>query len=152
MVELKTHPTDVDPRAFVAGVDHPVRRSDAHLLLELMGEASGQEPKMWGPSIVGFGSYHYRYASGHEGDACAIGFSPRKANLALYGLTVAPEAPELLARLGKHRTGAACLYANKLADVDLDVLSELMRHGYRYVVTELHSGSSPAAPLPAGGG
>jgi hypothetical protein len=142
MAELKTQPTGVDPRGYIASVEHPVRRADAELLLGLLGDASEQEPRMWGPSIIGYGSYHYRYASGHEGDACAIGFSPRKANLALYGLLHASEAAGLLPRLGKHRTGAGCLYINKLADVDLDVLSDLARQGYRHAVAELGSGNS----------
>ena len=103
--------------------------------MELMRDITGQEPVMWGPSIIGFGSYHYKYASGHEGDAAAVGFSPRKGNLALYGLTYAPESAPLLERLGKHKTGAACLYVNKLADIDLDVLKELIELGYRTITT-----------------
>jgi hypothetical protein len=88
--------------------------------------------------MVGFGSYHYRYASGREGDALAVGFSPRSANLALYGLTIAPQAQELLPRLGKHRTGAACLYINKLADVDTDVLKRLIGAGFVHMTTAVH--------------
>lgn len=92
---------------------------------------------MWGATMVGYGQYHYEYASGHRGDALATGFSPRKANLSLYGLTGQPEAPDLLERLGKHKLGKACLYINTLADVDLEVLEELIRTGYRYVTEEL---------------
>lgn len=138
MSEAKTRPTDVDPRGFVEALEHPVRRADGLLLLELMQETSGQPPVMWGPTIIGFGAYHFRYPTGREGDAAAIGFSPRKASLSLYGLTAGPEAADLLARLGKHEVGAACLYINKRADVDLGVLRQLMATGYRHVLTELH--------------
>ena len=93
-----------------------------------------------GSDIVGFGRYHYKYASGREGDAAAVGFSPRKSSLSLYGLTYGPEAAELLGRLGKHKLGAGCLYVNKLDDVDEAVLAELVRLGYRHVTTALHHG------------
>lgn len=93
---------------------------------------------MWGPTIVGFGSYHYRYESGRQGDAAAVGFSPRKTGLVLYGLTYGPDAAQQLPRLGKHTTGAACLYVTKLADIDKDVLAEMVRTGYQHVMTELH--------------
>jgi hypothetical protein len=138
MAENKTAPTDVPVDEFLAGVEHPVRRTDGAALLDLMHQCTGEEPLMWGPSMVGFGSYHYKYASGREGDALAVGFSPRKGNLALYGLTYAPGSAELLARLGQHKTGAACLYINKLADVDLDVLRELVTLGYRFMTTHDH--------------
>ena len=94
---------------------------------------------MWGPTIVGFGRVHYKYATGREGDTAAVGFSPRKASLSLYGLTNAPGAAALLGRLGKHKTGAGCLYINRLADVDEAVLAELISLGYRYSTTVLHS-------------
>ncbi|WP_068154998.1 DUF1801 domain-containing protein [Rhodococcus phenolicus] len=138
MAENKTQPTSQSVPAFLDAVEHPVRRADGRTLLGLMGEATGQPAVMWGPSMVGFGRYHYRYASGREGDALAVGFSPRKANLALYGLTTAPEAADLLATLGKHRTGVACLYITTLADVDLDVLAELVRIGYVHMTTVQH--------------
>lgn len=124
---------------FLAAVEHPVRHRDGLRLLEMMKEITGEQPEMWGPTIVGFGQYHYRYASGREGDAAAVGFSPRKASISLYGLTDGPEAAGLLPRLGKHKTGAGCLYVNKLADVDEAVLAELIRTGYRHVTTALHS-------------
>lgn len=139
MAENKTKPTDVPVEEFLAAVEHPQRRADGFELLELMRHITGQEAVMWGPSIVGFGSYHYRYASGREGDAAAVGFSPRKANLVLYGLTEGPDADRLLPELGKHRTSAACLYINKLDDVDPDVLADLIRAGYRHVTTELNN-------------
>lgn len=137
----KTGPTAMDPREFIAEVPHPTRRADAQVLLRMMEEVSGQPATMWGPTIVGFGDYHYKYATGREGDASAIGFSPRAANLALYGLTIAPTAGPLLARLGKHKRGASCLYVNRLADVDLEVLTQLARDGYRYMTEVVHAPS-----------
>lgn len=145
MAENKTVPTDVPVEEFLAGIEHPVRRTDGGTLLEMMRGVTGQDPLMWGPSMVGFGSYHYRYASGREGDALAVGFSPRRANLALYGLTYAPESVRLLARLGKHKTGSACLYINKLADVDPDVLRELVAAGYRFMTTHNHESNPDQA-------
>ena len=139
MAENKTQATGASVDEFLAGVEHPVRRRDGLRLLELMGGITGEEPEMWGPTIVGFGRYHYKYETGREGDAAAVGFSPRTASLSLYGLTDGPKAAELLPRLGKHRTGAGCLYVNKLEDVDEAVLAELIRAGYRHVTTELHS-------------
>lgn len=136
MSGAKTLPTPVDPHEFIAGVAQPQRRADALVLLEMMESVTGQPATMWGPSIIGFDSYHYRYESGHEGDAAMIGFSPRASSLSLYGLTNAPVAPELLAKLGKSRRGASCLYVNKLADVDLDVLRELIEHGYQHMKDE----------------
>ena len=138
MAENKTQPTSVPVAEFLAAVKHPARQADSFELLELMGGITGQEPVMWGPTIIGFGSYHYRYGSGREGDAAAVGFSPRKANLALYGLTYGPDADRLLPELGKHKTGAACLYINKLEDVDRTVLTEMIRTGYEHVMAELH--------------
>ncbi|MDQ5861407.1 MAG: DUF1801 domain-containing protein [Actinomycetota bacterium] len=138
MTENKTQPTDRTVEDFLAAVEHPARREDGFELLDLMRQITGQEAVMWGPGIVGFGSYHYRYESGREGDAAAVGFSPRKANLALYGLTYGPDAGQLLPRLGKHKTGVACLYINKLDDVDREVLAEMVRTGYSHVMAELH--------------
>ncbi|GAA1882452.1 hypothetical protein GCM10009715_31060 [Paeniglutamicibacter psychrophenolicus] len=138
MTANKTAPTPVDPHEFIAAVPHPTRRADAELLMEMMEVASGQPATMWGPTIVGFGTYHYKYESGREGDAVAIGFSPRSANLALYGLTIAPTAPALLAKLGKHKRGAGCLYVNKLADVDVEILAQLARDGYRHMMDAVH--------------
>jgi len=139
MGENKTAPTAVAVEEFLASVEHPGRRADGFELLELMRGITGQAAIMWGPSIVGFGSYHYRYATGREGDAAAVGFSPRRANLALYGLTYGPDAKRLLPALGKHKTGVSCLYINRLDDVDRGVLAELVRSGYRHVMAELHN-------------
>lgn len=138
MSENKTAPTNVNPREFITAVPHRTRRADSEVLLRMMEEVSGQPATMWGPTIVGFGTYHYKYVSGREGDAAAIGFSPRTANLALYGLTIAPSAKDLLLRLGKHKLGASCLYVNKLADTDLGALRQLALDGYRHMMDEVH--------------
>ena len=124
--ELKTKETDAAVEAFLETVEPAAKRQDARELTELMARISGEPPKMWGPSIVGFGTYHYRYDSGHEGDMAQMGFSPRKAALTLY-LPDSPEREGLLARLGKHSTGKSCIYVKKLADVDAGVLEELVR-------------------------
>jgi len=131
----KTVPTRVDVAQFIDNVEPAVRKADALALLDLMRRATAQEPVMWGPSIIGFGSYHYEYASGRTGDAPAVGYSPRKASLALYGLTNHPGAEEALLRLGKHKRGASCLYVTRLAAVDLAVLEELVGAGYRHMTT-----------------
>lgn len=140
MAENKTRATGASVDGFLHGVEHPVRHRDSLRLLELMSTITGEEPVMWGPSIVGFGRYRYRYETGREGDAAAVGFSPRKASLSLYGLLQSPEAGVLLPRLGKHRTGAGCLYVNKLEDVDEAVLAELIRAGYRHMTAGTHDG------------
>lgn len=122
----KTAPTGISVEEFLETVENTTRRSDATTAIEMMSRLSGCEPKMWGPSIIGFGSYHYRYESGREGDAPLIGFSPRKANLVFYIMSGYENSTEQLARLGKHRIGKACLYINKLADVDQSVLEEMI--------------------------
>ena len=127
MSDLKTRPTDASVEAFIDAVDHAGRREDARILLDLMGRATGEEPVMWGTSIVGYGSYHYRYASGQEGDWPITGFSPRRQNLSIYIMTGFEDYQALLSRLGKHKTGKSCLYVNKLDDVDMEALEELVR-------------------------
>lgn len=129
MAEIKTKPTPVSVDTFLDRVQHPVRRADGKAVRELMERVTGEPATMWGASIIGFGSYHYRYASGHEGDMCRMGFSPRSAHLVLY-VGGFPEYEALLAKLGKHRSSKACLYLNKLADVDLGVLEEIARRSY----------------------
>ena len=129
MAEIKTKPTDVSVDAVLDGVAHSVRRADGKAVRVMMERVTGEPAVMWGPSIVGFGSYHYRYASGHEGDMCRVGFSPRSANLVLY-VGGFPEYEALLAKLGKYKRSKACLYLNKLADVDLAVLEEIARRTY----------------------
>jgi hypothetical protein len=132
MSDNTTRPSAASPAAFLATVEHPGRKRDGEVLLDLMRDATGQEPVMWGASIVGYGSYHYRYESGREGDFLCVGFSPRKQNLALYGLRGAPESGPLLSNLGKHKVGVSCLYVNKLDDVDVGVLRELVAAAYRW--------------------
>ena len=122
MADNKTKPTSVSVAEFIDAIADPARRADAQALVKLMQSATGEKPKMWGPSIIGFGSYHYTYDSGREGDAPLVGFSPRKAAIVFYGLAAPAGAEEFLAGLGKHTTGKGCLYIKKLADVDQKVL------------------------------
>jgi hypothetical protein len=124
--ETKTKPTDADPRAFIDRAEPAQRGADGHVLCDLMERVTGLKPTMWGPSIVGFDSKSYRYASGHSGEICRMGFSPRKGALVLY-MAHPPEREALLARLGKHSIGKGCLYIKKLADVDMVVLEALVR-------------------------
>jgi hypothetical protein len=124
--ELKTKETDHSVVEFIEGVDSPKKREDAYRLLDLFTETTGYEAKMWGPSIIGFGSYHYKYPTGHEGDAPLVGFSPRKAKISLYFATGDSDREELLKQFGKHTSGKACVYINKFADVDEDVLKQLI--------------------------
>lgn len=127
----KTQATDQSPADFIATVTPDGRRQDGEVLLNFFSEITGFQPKMWGPSIIGFGRYHYTYASGREGDSLATGFSPRKASMSLYIMPGYQDYAPILARLGKHKLGKSCLYINKLADVDMDVLAELVRVGLR---------------------
>lgn len=129
MAEAKTKPTDVSVDAFLEGVANPARRADGRAMREIMERLSGEPAVMWGPSIIGFGTYRYKYESGREGDMCRMGFSPRAANLVLY-VGGFPEYEALLDRLGKHKRSKACLYLNRLADVDLAVLEEIVRKSY----------------------
>ncbi|WP_299424599.1 DUF1801 domain-containing protein [uncultured Shimia sp.] len=125
----KTTPTGINPRDFLKTVSPARRQSDAFVLLDLFERVSGYLPVMWGPSIIGFGQYHYRYDSGREGDFLATGFSPRKANLVLYIMPGYQDYSAILDRLGKHKLGKSCLYINTLADIDLTVLEELIKTG-----------------------
>ncbi|QYU69970.1 DUF1801 domain-containing protein [Leptolyngbya sp. 15MV] len=136
MAELKTQWTGVDPAGFLDAVEPAAKREDGLVLDAMFRRATGEEPRMWGPTIIGYGQYHYRYASGHEGDAPRSGFSPRKAKHSLYVMDCGDEGEEaafapLLARLGKHSRGKACLYVNKLADIDLAVLEEMIALGWK---------------------
>src|ERR1700693_6365652 len=117
MTENKTKPTKVSVVAFIGALTDPARRADAKALVKLMQNATGERPKMWGPSIIGFGSYHYTYDSGREGDMPLAGFSPRKAATVVYGMTGSSDPEALLAKLGRHTTGKGCLYIKRLADV-----------------------------------
>jgi hypothetical protein len=128
--EIKTKATEVSVADFIAAVPSEKRREEAAIVDAIHRRVTGQEPKMWGPSIIGYGSYDYLYDSGHSGTMCRAGFSPRKAAMTLYlmghYLDRQPEADALLAKLGKYKNGKSCLYVNKLADVDLDVLEKLV--------------------------
>ena len=126
MAENKTKPTKLSVAAFIDTLTDPTKRADAKALVKLMQRAAGEEPKMWGPSIIGFGSYYYKYDSGREGDMPLAGFSPRKAATVFYVMTGFSDSAALLAKLGKHTTGKACLYVKKLADVDQKVLEALV--------------------------
>ncbi len=134
MSEAKTRPTDQDVETFLQGIEDAQQRQDCHTILDLMREVTGAEPKMWGTSIVGFGSYHYRYATGREGDAPLTGFSPRKQNLTLYLSYGFEQHAELMERLGKHKVGKACLYIKRLSNVDRAALRELIQQSVAEVV------------------
>ncbi len=126
MPENKTQKTAASVTDFLDNIPDQKKRQDCFTVLALMSEITGLEPKMWGASIVGFGDVHYKYASGREGDWFKVGFSPRKQNLTLYIMDGFPKYQELLGKLGKHKTGVSCLYINKLADIDLAVLREMI--------------------------
>jgi hypothetical protein len=128
MPDNKTKATNVSVSAYIEGLTDPRRRSEARELVEVMQRASGEKPKLWGPSIVGFGSYHYKYDSGREGDMPLISFSPRKAAMVLYSMLAHAEAKAVLAKLGRHTTGKGCLYIKRLADVDKTVLEALIKN------------------------
>ncbi len=133
MYEQKTKETDHSVIEFIESVDHPKKREDAYKLLDIFTETTGYEAKMWGPSIIGFGRYHYKYASGHEGDAPLVAFSPRKAKISLY---LAPEGEQrelLLQNFGKHTPSKGCVYINKVEDINVEVLKELILQSIRFV-------------------
>ena len=137
MAETKTKPTEITAESFIDTVDHPGKREDAKVLDALFRKVTGEAPRMWGPTIVGYGQYHYRYDSGHEGDICRVGFSPRKARHSLYVSCSCdgeedPTFSALLERMGKHSRGnGGCLYVNKLADIDLGVLEQMIAMGWQ---------------------
>lgn len=133
MSDLKTKPEKNNPNDFIAAVEPEQKRSDAEKLMEIMKRITGEKPVMWGPSIIGFGSYHYKYDSGREGDWFLTGFSPRKANLSIYIMAGFSQYEELMTKLGKHKTGASCLYLKKLDDIDLDVLEDLIKQSLIYM-------------------
>ena len=122
---------DAAVQDYFDGVSSPTRRRDADTLLELMGRVTGEQARMWGSSVIGFGQYHYRYESGREGDAAAVSFSPRKAATTIYLLDGVGAYPDKLSRLGPHTTGVGCLYIKDLAKVDLGVLEEIVGESYR---------------------
>lgn len=133
MAENKTKPTGASVSGFLKKIDDPQRRADCQTVARMMRKATGKAPKMWGPSIVGFDQYHYKYESGHEGDACLIGFSPRKRELTLYIMSGFSREQALMKKLGKFKTGKACLYIKRLTDVDLGVLQQLFDRCVTYM-------------------
>ncbi|TYR81538.1 DUF1801 domain-containing protein [Priestia megaterium] len=133
MYELKTKETDHSVIEFIETVENVKKREDAYKLLDIFTETAGYEAKMWGPSIIGFGSYHYKYESGHEGDAPLVGFSPRKAKISLYFATGDTKREELLKDFGKHTAGKACVYINKVADIDVEVLKALIHQSVTFL-------------------
>lgn len=126
MAELKTKPTDVSPSKFISGIDDDVSRRDCRTLLRLMKEITAKRPRMWGSSMVGFGTYHYKYKSGREGDWFVTGFAPRKRDLTIYIMPGFKNYAALMAKLGKYKTGKSCLYVKSLDDIDLNTLRELV--------------------------
>lgn len=133
--KIQTIPTAVDVVDFVALLENDRQRSESKVLINLMHRVSGKPPMMWGPAIIGFDKYHYRYESGREGDMPRIAFAPRKGKLVLYIINDATKYSSILERLGKHRTSKACIYINKLADVDMKVLEELVEIAYKDTFT-----------------
>lgn len=131
MAELKTKPTTMSVEKFLNSVEDEKKRSDSFKILEMMKQVTKEKPKMWGPSIVGFGKYHYKYESGHEGDMCITGFSPRKQNLTIYIVPGFTKYDDLLSKLGKVKTSVSCLYIKKLEDVDEKVLKKLIERSVK---------------------
>jgi len=131
--EQKMRETDMDVNEFIEAVESPKKREDAHKLLKIFEDTTGYKGKMWGPSIIGFGSYHYKYASGHEGDAPLVGFSPRKSKISLYFTLDEQEREKLLENFGKHTKGKACVSINQLEDIDIGVLKKLILHSIEYI-------------------
>ena len=130
MTENKTKPNNTSVVAFLNSVESEEKRKDAYVLLELFKGITLEPAVMWGESIVGFGSYHYKYNSGREGDMCITGFSPRKSNFSIYIMSGFSNNQELLQQLGPHKTGKVCLYIKRLSDIDMDVLSKMIRSSY----------------------
>ncbi len=133
MAELKTKPNQISVRSFLAQIEDPQRKRDCKQIAAIMEKVTGSKPKMWGSSIVGYGSYHYKYASGREGDWFIAGFSPRKQALTLYIMSGFEEYDTLMAKLGKFKTGKSCLYVKRLEDVDQNVLTQLITKSVSYM-------------------
>ena len=133
MAELKTQPTNESVKDFIDGIADERRRRDCRTVMKIMKRVTKAAPKMWGSSIVGYGSYHYKYASGREGEWFTAGFSPRAQSLTLYIMSGFREYASLLKKLGKHTTGKSCLYIKRLDDIDLEVLEELVERSVRHV-------------------
>ncbi|MBI5668131.1 MAG: DUF1801 domain-containing protein [Chloroflexi bacterium] len=133
MPENKTKATDKSVQAFLESVEDERKREDSFTLVKLMQEVTGEDARMWGDTMVGFGSYHYKYASGREGDSMLVGFSPRKANLTLYIMGGFDEDDPLLSQLGKYKTGKVCLYVKTLKDVDMNVLRQMVERSVKHM-------------------
>ncbi len=137
MAEAKTKVNDASVKKFLDAIPDKQVSKDAHAISDLMKAITKSEPKMWGTAIVGFGSYHYKYDSGHEGDICLIGFSPRKKNISLYLVGGFHELEHLMAKLGKHKVGKGCLYINRLEDVDVKILKKVIEHSIVAIKTKV---------------
>ena len=133
MAEIKTKATKVSVKKFIDAVEDEQKRKDSYVLVDIMKRITKEEPKMWGPSIIGFGKYEYRYESGHGGEMCITGFSPRKAAFSIYLLAGPDKSPELMKKLGKYKMGKACLYVKRLSDIDVKVLEELIKVSVKYI-------------------
>ncbi|PIC72129.1 hypothetical protein CSV67_02675 [Sporosarcina sp. P2] len=133
MYELKTKETDSSVIEFIGNIDQLRKREDAFKLLDIFTETTGYKAKMWGPSIIGFGKYHYKYSSGHEGDAPIVGFSPRKAKISLYITLESEQREKLLKDFGKHTTGKSCIYINKITDIEIEVLKKLIKQSAAFI-------------------
>jgi len=133
MAEIKTKPTAVSLDKFIKAVPDEQKRTDSYILIDMMKKITKADPKMWGPSIIGFGTYHYKYASGHEGDMPVTAFSPRKDAISIYIMGSLPQNKELFRKLGKHKMGKSCLYVKRLSDVDIKVLKQLITESYNYI-------------------
>jgi len=136
MAELKTKLNKSSVEKFLNGVKDEQKRLDSFKIMNMMKKITKEEPKMWGPSIVGFGSYHYKYESGHEGDMCIAGFSPRKNALTVYIMPGFDKFENLMKKLGKYKTGRSCLYIKRLEDVDLNILEKIISGSYKYMLAK----------------
>ena len=132
--DQKTKPSNATPSDYIAELEHPTRKADAEALLSMMTDVTGLKPRLWGDSMIGFGEYHYTYDSGHSGKHFMTGFAARKSNMVLYVMPGYRDLSDRLAHLGKHKLGKACLYINKLADVDVRVLKDLVNDGYQEMI------------------
>ncbi len=147
MAKQKTNPTDVDVGAFLDNVADDQQRADSFVLLKMMQDITGLKPRMWGPTMVGFGEYHYKYASGHEGDCFQVGFAPRKGQISLYFMPGVGRFAAGLKTLGKHKTGKACLYIKRLADIDLTVLRGMLEKSYTEMKEPAQQKKRPEAAM-----
>ncbi len=139
MAENKTKPTQASVGAFLEALSDEQKKKDCFLLLERIKDITGEKPVLWGPSIIGFGSYHYKYDTGREGDMILTGFSPRAQNISIYIMAGFERYPQLMKKLGKYRTGKSCLYVKRLSDIDLDVLMDLVSASYEHMNAKYNS-------------